>query len=163
MATSHGGSSQDIHSLNEISFSFIVLGYCYFSVMKRKQFISKFCGYCMEIPNIRFLNPGFYTYFGQATIRKWIEGGMILKGGDEYTSEVGSYISQLRASKTTVSFGSKAWSEDLEIVYSYTSLTHAIKAYLVPLLRFSSVMATFEIFPQQKPGTEKYAHIQFRS
>ena len=117
----------------------------------------------MEIPNIRFLNPGFYTYFGQATIRKWIKGGMILKVGDEYTSEVDSYISQLRASKTTVSFGNKAWSEDLKIFYSYTSLTHVIKVYLIPLLRFSSVMATFEIFPQQKLGIEKYAHLQFRS
>ena len=42
MDTSQGEPSQDIRSLNEIRFSFIVLGYCYFSVMKRKQFISKF-------------------------------------------------------------------------------------------------------------------------
>ena len=42
MDTSLGEPSQDIRSLNEIRFSFIVLSYCYFSVMKRKQFISKF-------------------------------------------------------------------------------------------------------------------------
>ena len=117
----------------------------------------------MEIPNKRFLNPGFYTNFGQATIRKWIEGGMILKVGDEHASEVDSYISQLRASKTTVSFGNKTWSVDLKIFCSYTSLTHAIKAYLLPLLSFSSVMATLEIFPQQKLRVEKYAHFQLRS
>ena len=35
-------SSYDIHSLNEISLLFIVLHCCYFSAMKRKQFISKF-------------------------------------------------------------------------------------------------------------------------
>ena len=64
MDTSQGGSSQDIHSLNEISFSFIVLGYCYFSLINRKHFISKFCGYSMEIRNIRFPNTGFYMYFG---------------------------------------------------------------------------------------------------
>ena len=86
-----------------------------------------------------------------------------MKVGDEYASEVDSYISQLQAWKTTVSFGNKTWSEDLKVFYSYASLTHAIKAYLLPLLRFSSVMATFEIFLQQKLGIEKYAHIQFRS
>ena len=86
---------------------------------------------------------------------------MILKFGDEYAREVDSYISQLRASKTTVSFGNKTWSEELKVFYSCTSLTHAIKTYLLPLLRFSSVMATFETFPQQKLGIEKYAHIQF--
>ena len=88
---------------------------------------------------------------------------MILKVGDEYTSEVDSYISQLQASKATVSFGNKAWSVDLKIFCLYTSLTHAIKAYLLQLLSFSSVMATFEIFPQQKLRLEKYTHIQFRS
>ena len=88
---------------------------------------------------------------------------MIFKVGDEYTSEVDSYISQLRPSKTTASFGNKAWSDELKTFYSYTSLTHVIKAYLLPLLEFSSVMATFEIFPQQKLDIEKYAHIQFRS
>ena len=86
-----------------------------------------------------------------------------MKVEDEYTSEVDSYISQLWVSKTAVSFGNKAWSEDLKLFYLYTSLAHVIKVYLLPLLRFSSVMATFEIFPQQKLGIEKYAHIQFRS
>ena len=73
MDTSQGESSQDIHSLNEINFSFIVLAIALFQVMKLKQFISKFRGYCMEFLNIRFLNPDFHTYFGQATIREWIE------------------------------------------------------------------------------------------
>ena len=35
------------------------------------------------------------------------------------------------------------------------SLTHAIKAYLLPILSFSSVMATFEIYPQQKLRVER--------
>ena len=59
-----------------------------------------------------------------------------------------------------MSFGNKAWSEDLKIFD--TSLTHTIKAYLLPLLRFSSVLAIFEIFPQEKLGIEKYARIQFQ-
>ena len=79
---------------------------------------------------------------------------MILKVGDEYI------ISKLRTSNTIDGFGNKGWSEDLKIFYSYTTLTHAIKTYLLPLLRFSSIMATFEIFPQQKLGIDKYAHIE---
>ena len=70
----------------------------------------------------------------------------ILKAEDEYTREV--YISLLRASKNTVSFGSKPSSEYLKIFYSYTSLKHTMNAYLLPLLSFFSVMATFEIFSQ---------------
>ena len=110
----------------------------------------------MDIPNIRFLNPGFYTYFGQATFRKWIERGMILKVGDEYTSEVDTYYSYgpQRAMNQ---------SEDQKPFYSCTSMTHAIKANLQSLLCFSSVMATFEMFPQQKLGVEKYVYIQSRS
>ena len=115
----------------------------------------------MEIPNIRFLKPGIYTYFEQATIGKWIKRGMILKAGDEHTREV--YISQLRASKRNVSFGNKPWSEHLKMFYSYTSLEHTMNALLLPLLSFSQVMATFEIFSQQKLGVEKYSHTQFRS
>ena len=115
----------------------------------------------MEIPNIKFLKAGFYTYFGQATIGKWIERGMILKAGDKYTREV--YISRLRASKSTVSFGNKSWSEDLKIFDSYTRLKHTMNVYLLQLLSFSSVMDTFEIFSQQRLGVEKYSHIQFRS
>ena len=79
----------------------------------------------MEIPNIRFLKPVIYTYFEQATIRKWIKRGIILKAGDEYTREV--YISLLRASKRNVSFGNKTF---LKIFYSYTSLKHTTNAYL---------------------------------
>ena len=63
----------------------------------------------MEVPNIRLLKPGFYRYFGQATIGKWIERGMIVKAGDKYTREV--YISWLWASKSTASFGNKPWSD----------------------------------------------------
>ena len=38
----------------------------------------------MGFPNRRFFNPDIYTYFGEATIRKWIEEQMtemILKVG----------------------------------------------------------------------------------
>ena len=64
MDASQGESSQDIRSLNEIIFSFIVLGYCYFELMKGKPFISQFYWYCMEFPNMRLLIPNFHTYFG---------------------------------------------------------------------------------------------------
>ena len=30
----------------------------------------------MGFPNIRFRIPDFHTYFGEAAIRKWIEGEM---------------------------------------------------------------------------------------
>ena len=33
----------------------------------------------MEFFNVRFFTPGFHTYFGWATIRKWTKGEMILK------------------------------------------------------------------------------------
>ena len=113
--------------------------------MKRKQFISEFWVLYGD-SQYKFIKPGIYTYFEEATIGKWIKGGMILKAGDEYTREV--YISLLRASKSTVSFGNKPWSEYLKIFYSYTSLKHTMNAYLLPLVSFSSVMATFEIFSQ---------------
>ena len=47
---------------------------------------------------------------------------MILKAGAEYKREI--YISLLWASKSTVSFGNKPWSEYMKIFYSYTSLKH---------------------------------------
>ena len=47
----------------------------------------------MEFFNVRFLIPGFYTYFGWATIRKWIKGEMILKVGEGHTSELDTYNS----------------------------------------------------------------------
>ena len=62
-----------------------------------------------------------------------------------------------------MSFGKEACAEDLKISDSHMSLTQAIEAYLLPLLSFSSGMATFEIFHQQKFGVEKYAHNKFRS
>ena len=46
----------------------------------------------------------------------------------------------------TVSFGNKAWGEDLKVSDSHTNLTQAIGTYLLPVLSFSSGMATFEIF-----------------
>ena len=59
--------------------------------MKWKPFISKFYGYCMEFSNIRLLIPSFYTHFGWATIRKWIEGN--LKWFWKLESEVDTYHS----------------------------------------------------------------------
>ena len=58
-------------------------------------------------------------------------------------------------------FGNKTWGEDLILFDSYTILTQATEAYLRPLLSFSSVMTTFEIFRQQKFGMDRYAHTQF--
>ena len=100
----------------------------------------------MKISNIRFLELGIYTYFEEAIVGKWIERGIILKAGDEYTREI--YISLLQASKSTVSFGNKPSSEHMKPFCSYTSLKHTMNVYLLPLLSFSSVMATFEIFSQ---------------
>ena len=47
---------------------------------------------------------------------------------------------------------------------SYASLTHAYlrPIFFLPLVSFSSVMGTFEIFHWKKIGVVKYAHIQFR-
>ena len=100
-------------------------------------FISKFYGYCMEFSNIRLLIPSFHTHFGKAAIRKWIEGS--LKWFWKIESEVDTYHS----------YGLRP--------------TQAIEAYLQPLLSFSLVVATFEIFHYQKFGVERYAHTQFRS
>ena len=81
----------------------------------------------------------------------WREPKKILKVGE------GSwYILQLWASNGIVGFGNEAWSEDLIMSPTqateayffqiYTSPTQATEAYLRPLLSFSSVIATFEIF-----------------
>ena len=40
----------------------------------------------------------------------------------------------------------KFWKQYLKTFYSYTSLKHTMNAYLLPLLSFSSLMATFEEF-----------------
>ena len=45
-----------------------------------------------------------------------------------------------------MSFGNEAWGEVLKFFDSYTNLTHAIEAYLRPLLSLSSVIATSEVF-----------------
>ena len=100
-------------------------------------FISKFYGYCMEFSNIRLLIPSFHTHFGKAAIRKWIEGS--LKWFWKLESEV----------DTNHSYGLRP--------------TQATGAYLRPLLSFSLVNATFEIFHYQKFGVERYAHTQFWS
>ena len=55
-------------------------------------------------------------------------------------------LSQLQVSKSTVSFANNTWGEDLNISGSYMSLTQVLDAYLLPLLSFYSVIATFEIF-----------------
>ena len=85
-------------------------------------------------------------YFGQTTIRKWIGGRKILKVGEEY-NEWSRYISQLRPSKAPWVLETKLGMKTWKTVDSYTSLTHRIKAYLLPLMSFSSVMAIFEMFP----------------
>ena len=126
MDTSQGESSQYIRSLNEINFSFTVLGFCYFYLMKWKPFISKFYGYCKEFSNIRLLIPSFHTHFGKVTIRKCIERN--LKWFWKLKSEVDTYHS----------YGLR--------------LTLATDAYLQPLLSFSLIVATFEIFHDQKFG-----------
>ena len=51
----------------------------------------------MDLHNIRSLNPGFHKYFGLATIRKWIEGGTILKVGENNMSEADKYHRARRA------------------------------------------------------------------
>ena len=62
------------------------------------------------------------------------------------TCEWSRYISQLPTSNSILRFGNEAWSEDLIIFYSYTSPIEVNEAYLQPLLSFSSVITTFEIF-----------------
>ena len=66
-----------IRSLNESSLSFIVLGYFYFLVMKLKQFISEFRGYCMEFHNIRF---SYVSWIGNYKKMDW--GGNDLVRGE---------------------------------------------------------------------------------
>ena len=60
------------------------------------------------------------------------------------------------ASKSTVSFGNEASGEELKDFDSYTSLTHAIEAYLLTITELFLVISTFEIFHHQKFGMEKY-------
>ena len=91
----------------------------------------------MEFLNIRLLIASFHTHFGQATIRKWIEGN--LEWFWKLDSEVDTYQS----------YGLRP--------------TQAIEAYLQPLLRSSLVVATFEIFHYQNLGVKRYAHTHFRS
>ena len=52
----------------------------------------------------------------------------------------------VQALNIIVGFRSEDWGETLKIFDSYTSLTKAIEAYFLPLLSFSSVIVTFEIF-----------------
>ena len=106
---------------------------------------------------------------------------MILKVRERHTNEVDIYHSYgtaqkmkkslmenfifcaMRASKSALSFGNEARGEDLELFYLYTHLNHVIGAFLPPLLSFSSVMATLDIFYLQKFYVEKYAHTQLRT
>ena len=47
----------------------------------------------MRFFNVRFVTPGFHTYFGWATTRKWIKGEIIFKVGERNTSELDTYHS----------------------------------------------------------------------
>ena len=89
---------------------------------------------------------------------------MILKVGERHTNEVDIYHSYgtaqkmkislmqnfifcaMRASKSTLSFGNKARGEDMELFHLYTHLNHVMEVFLPPLLSFSSIMATLDIF-----------------
>ena len=115
----------------------------------------------MEYFNIRLLTPDFHIYLDRQLSENRLKGKWFERWRGAY--KWSKYIPQLWTSKSTVSFGNKAWGKELKIFYSYMSLTHAIEAYLLTLLSFSSLMATFEIFHKQKFGMEKYAHIQFWS
>ena len=53
-------------------------------------------------------------------------------------------------------FENEASGEDLRIFDSYTSLIHAIEAYLLTITGLFSIMSTFEIFHPPKFGMEKY-------
>ena len=77
--------------------------------MKRKQFISKFWVLHGDSQYKGFSNQVFTRILNRQLLENGSKGGMILKAGDEYTREI--YISLLRASKSTVSFGNKSWSE----------------------------------------------------
>ena len=90
--------------------------------MKRKQFISKFWVLHGDSQYKGFSNQVFTRILNRQLLENGSKGGMILKAGDEYTREI--YISLLRASKSTVTFGNKPWSEYMKIFYSYTSLKH---------------------------------------
>ena len=69
------------------------------------------------------------------------EPEMILEAGEGHLSGV-----ELQASNIIVGFGNEVCGETLKIFDSHTSLTKAIEAYLWPLLSFSLVIVTFEIF-----------------
>ena len=47
----------------------------------------------MTFFNVRFVTPGFLTYFEWAVIRKWTKGEMILRVGEGYTSDLDTYQS----------------------------------------------------------------------
>ena len=47
----------------------------------------------MRFFNVTFVTPGFHTYFGWATLRKWTKREMIFKVGEGNTSELDTYHS----------------------------------------------------------------------
>ena len=47
----------------------------------------------MKFFNVRFVTPGFHSYFGWATIRKWTKREMIFKVGEGNASELDTYHS----------------------------------------------------------------------
>ena len=99
----------------------------------------------MEFAQYKNPHPKFSHVFwiGNSQKMDWREPEMILKVGKGHTNEVGTYHS-CGFSNSIASFGNEAWSEDLIIFASYTSPSQASDT--APLLGFSSVMATFEIF-----------------
>ena len=136
-------SSYDIHSLNEISFIFIVFHCCYFSAMKRKQFISKFWvlhgGSQYKAPQTRILQ---IFWIGNYRKMDW-------KGNDcESWRQVykGSIHIMAMGFKEYCKFWKLTLEWCLKVFYSYTSLKHIMNTHLLQLLSFSSVMTTFEIF-----------------
>ena len=62
MDTSQGESSQDIRSLNQINFSFIVLGYSYFMVMNKSSLFLNFAGLARR-SSIKIRHPRFSHVF----------------------------------------------------------------------------------------------------
>ena len=143
-----------LHRGNEISFSFIVFDHCYFWGMNWKQSKSRFRGYYMEFFNIIFLTPGFRPYLD----KQLSENG--LKGKQFWKSEKGIRLRWILITATIFEkhceIWNKSWVEELKLFDSYMSLIHAINTYLPPLLCFSSVMATFEIFHWQKFGIPNF-------
>ena len=145
MDTSKGEPSQDSHSLNEISFSFIVLGYCYFSVMKRKQVISKFWvlqrDFQHKVSETRYLQV---FWIGNCWKMDW-------KGNDS-ESWKRVYEGNIHLAATGVKEHCKFLKQTLEWIPENVLLIHESETHyerlFTTILSFFLVMGTFEIFSQ---------------